>query len=441
MPSGLKRAIRLPHAVAMVVGTIIGASIFVQPAEITGRVPSVAGVFAVWAVSGILTLLGALACAELASVFTRTGGVYVYLSEIYSPALGFLWGWAMFWSMHSGIIAALAMIVARYLAYIVPLGDMGIRAAAVAAIVVLSAVNYAGVKLGSRVQALFTLGKLVAIALIIVAGFILGAGLPEHFAAGAAEMAGASPREFLLALVAGLFAYGGWHMVTYSSGESVDPERNIPKALVAGTLIVTVCYMALNAVYMFILPLDVVASSTRIAADAADAVLGFGGGAFMSMLVVFSTLGSLSGIILTGPRVYYSMACDGLLFRRAGRIHPRFQTPHIAIVMQALWASILVCTGTYRGLFTRVVYTEWIFFGLMASGIFIVRKRGVAGAYRAWGYPVLPAVFVLASFGIAANQILSEPRESLLGLALVAAGLPVYYLWKGRQGHADNRSS
>ncbi len=425
----------------MVVGTIIGASIFVQPAEITGRVPSVAGVFAVWAVSGVLTLLGALACAELASVFTRSGGVYVYLSEIYSPALGFLWGWAMFWSMHSGIIAALAMIVARYLAYMVPLGDGGIKAVAVGSILLLSAVNYAGVRQGSRVQALFTLIKLLAVALIIVAGFILGAGLPEHFAAGAAEKGRAAPREFLLALVAGLFAYGGWHMVTYSSEESVDPERNIPRALVAGTLIVTVCYVALNAVYMYILPLEVVASSTRIAADAADAVLGFGGGAFMSVLVMFSTLGSLSGIVLSGPRVYYSMARDGLLFRWAGRIHPEFQTPHNAIAMQAVWASVLVWTGSYRSLFTRVVYTEWIFFGLMAYGIFVLRRRGVKGAYRSPGYPVLPALFVLSSFGIVINQILSEPGESLAGLALVAAGLPVYHLWQRRKAHAGNRLS
>lgn len=440
-PAGFKRAIRLPHAVAMVVGTIIGASIFVQPAEITGRVPTVAGVFAVWAVSGLLTLLGALACAELASVFTRTGGVYVYLSETLSPALGFLWGWAMFWSMHSGIIAALAMIVARYLAYMAPLGERGIKAAAVASILVLSAVNYAGVRHGSRVQALFTLGKLSAVAIIIVAGFILGAGLPEHFAAGAAAREEVSARGFLLALVAGLFAYGGWHMVTYSSEESVDPERNIPRALVLGTVIVTVCYMALNAVYLFILPLDVVASSTRIAADAADAVLGFGGGAFMSVMVIFSTLGSLSGIILSGPRVYYSMARDGLLFPWAGRLHARFHTPHNAIVMQALWASVLVLTGTYRGLFTRVVYTEWIFFGLMTCGVFVVRRRGLQSAYRSRGYPVLPALFVLSSFAIVINQILSEPLESLTGLALVAAGLPVYYLWKRREAHADHRFS
>jgi len=428
----LRQAIGLPHAVAMVVGTIIGASIFVQPAEITGQAPSVAGVFLVWLISGVLTLFGALACAELASIFTRTGGVYVYMKEIYGPALGFLWGWAMFWSMHSGIIAALSMIVARYLAYIIPLSDAGIKAVAIASILILSAINYIGVKQGSRLQTLFTLGKVIAVAVIILAGFILGSKLPEHFVAGSGMQAAARPADFLLALVAGLFAFGGWHMVTYSSGESVDPGRNIPKALVTGTLIVTVCYIALNAVYMYILPLTAVASSTRVAADAADALLGFGGGAIMSSLVIFSTLGSLSGIILAGPRVYYSMARDGLLFGWAGRIHPRFQTPHNSITMQAVWSSVLVLTGTYRALFTRVIYTEWIFFGLMALGLFILRRRNVAGAYRMWGYPFTPAVFVLSSLMIVANQVVSDPLESATGLALVFAGLPVYYVWVSR---------
>ena len=428
----LRQAIGLPHAVAMVVGTIIGASIFVQPAEITGQAPSVAGVFLVWLISGVLTLFGALACAELASIFTRTGGVYVYMKEIYGPALGFLWGWAMFWSMHSGIIAALSMIVARYLAYIIPLSDAGIKAVAIASILILSAINYIGVKQGSRLQTLFTLGKVIAVAVIILAGFILGSKLPEHFVAGTGMQAAARPADFLLALVAGLFAFGGWHMVTYSSGESVDPGRNIPKALVTGTLIVTVCYIALNAVYMYILPLTAVASSTRVAADAADALLGFGGGAIMSSLVIFSTLGSLSGIILAGPRVYYSMARDGLLFGWAGRIHPRFQTPHNSITMQAVWSSVLVLTGTYRALFTRVIYTEWIFFGLMALGLFILRRRNVAGAYRMWGYPFTPAVFVLSSLMIVANQVVSDPLESATGLALVFAGLPVYYVWVSR---------
>jgi APA family basic amino acid/polyamine antiporter len=430
--AGLVKAIRLPQATALVVGTIIGASIFVQPSEITGQVPSIAAVLLVWLLSGILTLFGALVCAELASIFTRSGGVYVYLKESFSPALGFLWGWAMFWTMHSGIIAALAVVFARYMAYFTPLGDDGIKAVAIGAVIVLSAVNYLGVQHGSLVQTLFTAGKLLAIALIMGLGFFLGAGLPEHFVPSASPVP-VTWSSFTLALMAGLFAFGGWHMVTYSSEETVEPKRTIPRALMLGTLIVTVCYVALNTIYLYILPLDRVASSTRVAADAANAVLGFGGGALMSGLVVFSVFGALNGIILAGPRVYYSMAQDGLVFKWMGDVHPKHKTPHRAIVMQAIWSSVLVATGTYRALFTRVVYTEWIFFGLMAIGLILLRRRPeVERDYSIWGYPWVPGLFILSSFAIVISHIVSEPKESLLGLSLVVVGLPVYYLWTRR---------
>ena len=426
----LRRAIRLPHATAMVVGTIIGASIFVQPSEITGEINSIPGVLLVWLISGFLTIFGALVCAELASIFTQSGGVYVYLKEAFSPSIGFLWGWAMFWSVHSGIIAAIAVIFSRYVSYFFPMNDVLIRVVSIAAILVLSAVNYIGVKHGSILQTLITAGKILAIVFIIVAGFVLGSRVPEHFVTGDIIQGDFSLNGFFLALIAGLFAFGGWHMVTYNSEETVNPAKTIPRALVLGTLIVTLCYIALNAVYLYILPLDSVASSPRIAADAADSLVGFGGGAFMSGLVIFSTFGALSGIILCGPRVYYAMARDRLLFRWIGDIHPRFQTPHKAIALQAVWASVLVATGTYRALFTRVVYTEWAFFGLMAIGLFVLRKRPEAvRGYRAWGYPAIPAIFILFSFAIVGNQIISDPAESLFGLSLVLAGLPVYYLW------------
>ena len=430
---GLRRAIGLPQATAMVVGTIIGASIFVQPAEITGRMLSVQGVFLVWLVSGLLTFFGALVCAELASIFTRSGGVYVYLKEAYSPSIGFLWGWAMFWSAHSGIIAAISVIFSRYVSYFLPMSAAMIKIVSIAAILILSAVNYLGVRPGSSLQTLMTLGKVVAVVFIIFAGFFLGARLPEHFVTADLGSRDISLNSFFLAVAAGLFAFGGWHMVTYSSDETINPRQTIPRALMIGTIIVTICYVALNAVYMYILPLKSVASSTRIAADAADALLGFGGGALMSGLVIFSTFGALSGIVLCGPRVYYSMARDGLLFRWIGGIHPCYGTPHRAIIIQGVWSSVLVATGTYKALFTRVVYTEWIFFGLMAIGLFLFRKRpGIVRGYKIWGYPLVPALFIAASLAIVANQIVSDPGESLFGLSLVLSGLPIYYLWSKR---------
>jgi APA family basic amino acid/polyamine antiporter len=439
----LQRAIRLPHATAMVVGTIIGASIFVQPSEITGRVPTVAGVFGVWVVCGVLTLFGALVTAELASTLPESGGVYAFLRESFGPWLGFLWGWAMFWTMHTGIIAAIATVFARYVGYFVPLDAGGTRGVAIAAILVLSAVNYRGVRHGSVLQTVFTAGKLLAIVGIIALGFSFG-GAAHAAAAGTPAAPGLDPAldptwggsDFALALVAGLFAFGGWHMVTYNAEETHDPRRTVPRALVVGTLVVTACYILLNGVYMYLLPMEVVASSERVAADAADAVFGRGGGAAMSALVVFSTFGAVSGIVLAGPRVYFAMARDGLLFPWVGAVHPRYQTPHRAIVLQAAWAAVLVGTGTYRVLFTRVVYTEWIFFGLMAVGLMLLRGRAdLSRDYSAWGYPWVPLVFAASAFAIVANQVVAEPVESLTGLGLVLAGLPVYYFW-ARRGYA-----
>jgi APA family basic amino acid/polyamine antiporter len=429
----LRRSIGVVQATAMVAGTIIGASIFVQPSEITARVPSVPGVLVVWLAAGALTLIGALVCAELASIFPRTGGVYVYLREAFGPPLGFLWGWAMFWSMHSGIIAAIAVVFARYAGYVLPMGPAGSKALAIALILALSAVNYLGVRLGSNLQALFTLGKLVAIGLIVALGLLLGGRVDAHFVGAATAVTDLTLAGFLAALAAGLFAFGGWHMVTYSAEETVEPRTTIPRALLLGTVIVTVAYIAMNAVYFYILPLDTVAASSRVAADFADRLLGFGGGAMMAAIVMFSTFGALAGIILAGPRVYLAMAQDGLSFPWLGGIHPRFRTPHRAILLQAAWSSVLVATGTFRVLFTRVVYTEWIFFGLMTIGLFLLRRRpGLARDYSVWGYPVLPALFVVAAFAVVAHQVIASPGETLSGLGLVVAGLPVYWLWTRR---------
>jgi len=430
----MSRAIKLPQATAIVVGIIIGASIFVQPSEITGRVPSPTGIFFVWAIAGLLTFIGASVCAEFASIFPRSGGVYVYLKETYAPPLGFLWGWAMFWSMHSGIIAAIAVIFGRYVAYFIPLGPIGIKGVAIAAVLGLSAVNYLGVKQGSLLQTLFTLVKIIAIIGIIVVGFWLGPRVPGGALGSGDIQAPIDPGGFLLAVVAALFAFGGWHMVTYNAEETVDPRKTIPRALLIGIAIVTICYIALNAVYLFVLPLKTVMSSDRVAADAADALFGSGGGAMMSALVIFSTVGALNGVILCGPRVYYAMARDGLLFRWLGEIHVRRRTPHKAIFLQAAWSSVLIISGTYRVLFARVVFTEWIFFGLLALGLILLRKRpGHSGGYKTWGYPVIPVLFAAASFAIVINQIAANPKESLTGLFIVGIGFPVYHFWVSKK--------
>jgi APA family basic amino acid/polyamine antiporter len=289
------------------------------------------------------------------------------------------------------------------------------------------------VKHGSILQTAITAGKLLAIGTIVILCFLFGGSANEVVVEASRTAAPGSytAQDFGLALVAGLFAFGGWHMVTYNAEETKEPRTTIPKALVLGTLVVTACYILLNAVYLYVLPMETVASSDRVAADAADAVFGRGGGAAMSALVVFSAFGALSGIVLAGPRVYFAMARDGLVFNWFGAVHQKYGTPHRAIVLQAIWASVLALTGTYRSLFTRVIYTEWIFFGMMALGLIVLRKRpGVTRDYEIWGYPWVPIIFAISAFGIVGNQLLTEPLvESLTGLGLVLVGWPVYMLW------------
>ncbi len=439
----LNRSIGLSRATAMVVGIIIGASIFVQPSAVTAAVPTVRGALLVWLAAGFLTLIGSLVVAELSSAFPRTGGVYVFLTESYSPAAGFLWGWAMFWTMHSGIIAVIAMVFARYLGTFIHLGDPGLRVVAVLAIALLSWLNYLGVRQASAVQVVLTAIKVLALVLIIAVAcyHIARHGVVSATGQAVGATAAPTPRAFVLALIAGLFAFGGWHMVSYAADETVDPTRTIPRALLIGTLTVTALYVGVNAAYLFVLPLHTVASSTRVAADFADAAIGGSGGEIMAVLVILSTLGAMNGVILAGPRVYLAMANDGVLFRWAGAVHPVYRTPHRAIVLQAVWSSVLVVTGTYRALFTRVVYTEWIFFGLLAAALFPLRRRSdYLPSYRVWGYPLLPALFVLSSAGIVINQIIHEPADSAWGLGLVLAGLPVYYFW-ARQNRIPTRRS
>lgn len=419
-----------PHATAMVIGIVLGASIFIQPSEITRLVPSYRGVMLVWLAAGALTLSGALVCAELASAFPETGGVYAFLRRIFSPALGFLWGWAMFWTMHSGIIAAIAVMMARYVAYFVPLGEAGIRVVAAAAIVLLSAINYLGVKPGSTVQVVLTAIKLIALAGMVALVFALGGH--AHHALPAVTDSGAAPplTAYGLAIGAGLFAFGGWHIVTYAAGETRDPERTIPRALVAGTLTVTAAFMAANAAYLYVMSAADVAGSTRVAADAMKRALGAQAGGVIALLVIVSALGALNGMILAGPRVYYAMASDGLVFDWLARVHPRRRTPDLAIFAQALWSSVLVATNTYRELFTRVVYSEWIFFALLAAGLLVLHRcAGYRPTFRAPGYPVTPLLFVAAAAAIVLNQIRADLRGSAFGLGLILLGLPVYFVW------------
>src|ERR1041384_3652779 len=431
MPTELRRSMGLAAATSMVVGIIVGASIFVQPAEVTRLVPNRSGVVLAWLVSGVLTLCAALVCAELSRLFPDTGGVYVFLKQIFSPALGFLWGWAMFFVMHAGILAAIAVVLARYAGYFFGFGNTGVRLLAIAAILFVSVIQYLGVKPGSAVQVILTAAKVFAVAILAAIIFILGKAAHRSAAVSADQPVHLA--SFGLAVAAGLFAFGGWHMVSYSAGETRNPERTIPHSLILGVLIVTACYSLLNAAYLYVMPLSSVATSTRVAADAMEQVLGPVGGKAIAVVIIISALGSLNGIVLAGPRVYYAMAQDGLAFRWMAALHSQRQTPYLAIAAQAVWSCVLATTNSYRALFSRVIYTEWLFFALLAAGIFLLHRRGeYKPKYLAFGFPLVPAVSFVTSLAIAVNQIRAAPRDSLMGLGLLLVGLPVYFLWAPR---------
>ena len=427
----LRRSLGLPHATAIVVGIIVGSSIFAQPSEITRLVPSAHWGMLVWALAGLLTFCGALVCAELAHAFPHTGGVYIFLKRTFSPALAFLWGWAMFWSMHSGIIAAIAVIMARYVSYFVPFNETGIRVVAIAAVLGLSLVNYLGVKLGGALQVTLTAAKVGAIAAMVVLLLAFGAPAHSRVEAQAVLHGNVSPANIGLAIAAGLFAFGGWHMVTYTAGETRAPERTLPRALLIGTLIVTACYMLLNAAYQYVLTPSEVSRSTRVGVDAMQRVLGGRIAGAIAILVIISALGSLNGIILAGPRVYFAMAEDGLAFRWMAAIHPRRQTPHLAIAAQAAITCVLIATNSYRQLFTRVVYTEWIFFALLAIGLIRLRQQSklqIAGIKVA-----IAAGFSITAIAVALNQAAADLRSAAWGCGLILLGLPVYLLWLPRR--------
>ena len=426
----LRRSMSLPHATSLVVGIILGASIFVQPSEITHLIPDARKMIVVWLIAGALTLCGALVCAELAAAYPETGGVYVFLKRIFSPALGFLWGWGMFWSVHSGIIAAIAVVMARYATYFVAMGERGIRVTAMAAILLLSGLNYLGIKAGSLLQVILTATKVGAILLLVLVLFVFGGAAHRALSADANNSAQYSWQMYGLAIAAGLFSFGGWHMVTYAAGETREPARTIPLALILGTLIVCICYIALNAGYLRVMNVAEIAKSNRVAADAIERALGSRSGAAIAALVVISAFGSLNGIILAGPRVYYAMAEDGLAFRWLGAVDSRRKTPHLAILAQGIWSCVLVATNSYRQLFTRVVYSEWIFFALLAIGFLLLRQRGkLQPRYLRGALLILPAVFIIASLGIVWSQVSADPRGSAMGIGLLLIGLPVYFIW------------
>jgi len=431
----LKRALTAFDLTMIAVGASIGSGIFLTPALVANALPSPLWILGVWAIGGILALCGALTYAELGAMMPRAGGLYVFLSEAYGGLFGFLFGWAYFLVVNTGSLAALAMAFSTYFGFFIPLSDTGITLVAITGICIVTTLNVIGVKAGGIFSDVFTVLKLLGIAVLVLAGLGWGSSATSDFGQPLDLGSGDLGNALALAMVSVLWSYGGWQHATFTAAEAVNPQKTIPRALILGSLIIMGVYLAANLAYMFLLPLPTIASSSRVAADAMIVVLGGFGGAFISLTIFVSTFGTSGIYTLTAPRIYYAMARDGVFFKRVADVHPRFQTPAHAIVFQSAWAIVLILLwGTYESLISYVVFTDWIFFGLAAASVFVFRRRmpDAERPYRTSGYPFPPLFFTAISIWFVINTFITKPAESWAGIGFLALGVPVYFFWKKR---------
>jgi APA family basic amino acid/polyamine antiporter len=439
----LKRQLTLFDATMVNVGTILASGLFLVPATIALQVPASVPNLAVWLVGGVLAMFGAFTLAELSAAMPNTGGLFVYLQEIYSPLWGFLYGWALFLVIQTGTIAALGVAFASYLGHFWPLGDWGIKLVALASVVVLTALNCRGVKLGVWTLNILTLAKVAVVAIVVGWAFRPGTMQAANFLpAWPTEWDFTATKLWGLALIGVLWCYDGWVDVTLVAGEVKNPEKNLHRSLVLSMGIIVAIYLVMNVAYVAVLSVAGMAGRPLVAADFATKAMGAMGAGLVAFLVMISCLGANNGFVFTGPRVYYAMAREGLFFRGVGKLHPVYNTPFYSLILQALWACVMVfLLGTYEELFTSVVFVGWVFYGLAAAGVIILRRKRPdwPRPYRCWGYPWVPVLFVLAAIALIANTFATDFRSSLIGTILTASGVPIYWYWK-RQARSDAQS-
>ena len=445
----LVRGLGALDGASIIVSNVIGSGIFLVPALVAVWVPDVRAMLAAWLVGGGLAFAGAMAYAELAALRPRAGGEYVYLREAFGPAAGFLSGWTSFIAGFSGAIAAGAVGLASYLGRFVPAaGDttpfasipLGVvtlsfspqTMIALATITALTAVHVMGLGPGRIVQNLLAGAKVAVLVALVALGFTIGDGSAAHFAAPGEPV---TPTLWLLALIPIMFSYSGWNAAAYVAEEIRDPGRNVPLAMAIGTTAVVVVYLLLNLLYLYALPLaDFGAVEARIVDAAGERLFGPGFAAVLAAASVVMIAASVSAMVLAGPRVYYAMARDGQFFPAAARVHSRFRTPVAAIVAQSVWSSLLVLAGTFDQLLLYTGFAVVTFAGAAVAALFVLRRRDPSAArpFRTWGYPVVPGVFVAASGAMVVNAIWREPTASGAGVLLIAAGIPLYLLFRRR---------
>jgi APA family basic amino acid/polyamine antiporter len=421
----------------VVIGGIIGSGIFINPYIVAQRLDSSLLVLAAWAAGGLIALAGAFAYAELGALFPKAGGQYVYLRDGLHPLAGFLYGWALLLLIESGAIAAVAITFATYALRLAGRPDVATVPLAVAAIVVLSIVNYLGVKPGSRVLNVLVVLKVAALAILIGAGALAPAA-PDWWSA--AREAPGSPSTlvaFGAALVPILFAYGGWQNANYVAEEIDNPRRNLPLSLLAGTVCVVVIYVAVNVIYLRALGLEGLSATTTPAASAAAIMFGAWGDRFVTAAIAISTFGFLDLAILAPTRVYYAMAADRVFFPALANLHSRYQTPWLAILIQSAWSCMLALTGRYEQLLNYVVFADWIFFGLTVATLLVFRRTyplrdRPPGTFASAGYPAVPIAFVLVAAAVVASVVWADPSSAARGALLLAAGIPVFVWFRRR---------
>jgi basic amino acid/polyamine antiporter, APA family len=475
--SGLLPTLGLFTTVMLVVGGVIGSGIFRKPGLMAHELGSPALVLLVWAAAGAITFIGALTNAEIAAMIPETGGQYVYFERMYGPFVAFLYGWAVFAVIQTGSIAAIAYVFAEYstqfialpewsgaaatwsfhlwgIGDIVPLKEAGIKMLAAGLVILLTGINYLGVKFGGLVQNVFTIAKVTAMGLLVLAAFLVPhAGQPANLVSTSAIH---QPHGFLLlgalaaALQAAFWAYDGWNKVSYIAGEIKEPQRNIPRALALGMMMVTAVYLIINAAYAYVLPVDEMAASRLVAADVAERCFR-GGGKWIALTVMISTFGAVNATILATARVYFTMAKRGVFPAFLGRAHPRLHTPGASLIVQGIWSILLLLSGTFDALTDTLIFVTWIFYAASAYGVFVLRRRepGTPRPYKVPGYPFLPWVFIIFALlflGLALANDISQYQaarragkpgmiNAVFGCALVLAGTPIYFFF--RRGHTN----
>jgi len=448
------RKLNLLDSTSLVIGAVIGSGIFMTAGFIAEYLPSPGLMLIVWLVGGLITISGALSFAELGAMFPKAGGQYIYIREAYGPWAGFFFGWGFFWFIMCGGIATLGVAFAEFVGYFIPslstqsyifqLNVFGFsyslstgQLVAVGSILILSGVNYFGIKTGAVVQNIFTFLRIAAIAAFVILGLTLGkkAGITNFgqiFSVETGLSFDTLMSLFGLALIAVFWTYDGWYSPTCTAEEIKKPERNLPLSLILGTLGITLIYLLMNLVYIMALPIDKMKGVTRIGELASNQLFGPTATHFFSAAIMISIFGCLSATIIYGPRVYYAMAKDRSFFKSMAYIHPRYRVPSKALVGQAIWSSLLCLSGTYKGLFEYVVFALVIFFALTGFAVIILRFKQPdrKRPYKTWGYPVIPLFFVIVNLAVFFNTVINQPLKSTIGLIMLGLGIPAFLYWK-----------